>query len=77
MASITLCVAVLIASEFMTVSLLQIGVIQLAITARAASGELLFEWADWWSTFALSALFLLGSAFAAWAASMIEGEHAK
>lgn len=55
---------------------LQVAVIQLAITAGAASGGLLFDRAGWWSTFAFAALLLLVSSLAAWAAS-IEQERAK
>jgi len=47
---------------------LQVAIIQLAITAGAATGGLLFDWAGWWSSFALAALLLLGSSLAAYAA---------
>lgn len=55
---------------------LYVAIIQLAITAGAACGGLLFDRAGWSSTFGLAALLLLGSSLAAWAAS-IEREHAK
>jgi predicted MFS family arabinose efflux permease len=55
---------------------LQVAVIQLAITAGAASGGLLFDRVGWWSTFAFAAVLLLASSLAAWAAST-EREHAK
>ena len=48
---------------------LQVAVIQLAITAGAATGGILFDAAGWWSTFALSSALLCGSslfAVAAW-----------
>jgi predicted MFS family arabinose efflux permease len=48
---------------------LQVAVIQLAITAGAATGGFLFDAVGWWSTFALSAGLLCGSsllAVAAW-----------
>ncbi|CAN7603041.1 MFS transporter [Bosea sp. LjRoot9] len=55
---------------------LQVAVIQFAITIGAAGGGLLFDLAGWWATFVLAAVLLLGSALAAWAAS-IERGHAK
>jgi predicted MFS family arabinose efflux permease len=51
---------------------LQVAVIQLAITAGASLGGLLFDAAGWQSTFALSAALLCGSSlasFAAWRAA--------
>ncbi|WP_416066553.1 MFS transporter [Rhizobium sp. ZK1] len=47
---------------------LQVAVIQLAITAGAALGGLLFDALGWWSTFTLSATLLCGSSLAAFAA---------
>jgi predicted MFS family arabinose efflux permease len=47
---------------------LQVAVIQLAITAGASLGGLLFDAAGWQSTFALSAALLCGSSLAALAA---------
>ncbi|WP_421591356.1 MFS transporter [Shinella sp. M27] len=47
---------------------LQVAVIQLAITLGAAVGGLLFDAFGWWSTFALGAVLLLGSALLAAAA---------
>ncbi|HMR34393.1 MAG TPA: MFS transporter [Geminicoccus sp.] len=47
---------------------LQVAIIQLAITAGAATGGLLFDWTGWWSSFAFAALLLLGSSLAAGAA---------
>jgi predicted MFS family arabinose efflux permease len=47
---------------------LQVATIQLAITAGAAAGGLIFDAAGWSSTFALSAVLLVGSALAAGAA---------
>lgn len=47
---------------------LQVAVIQLAITAGASIGGLLFDALGWWSTFTLSAVLLCGSSLAAFAA---------
>ncbi|MDX0520475.1 MFS transporter [Sinorhizobium medicae] len=47
---------------------LQVAVIQLAITAGASLGGLLFDALGWWSTFSLSALLLFGSSLASFAA---------
>jgi predicted MFS family arabinose efflux permease len=47
---------------------LQVATIQFAITAGAAAGGLIFDAAGWSSTFALSAVLLVGSALAAGAA---------
>lgn len=47
---------------------LQVAVIQLAITAGASIGGLLFDTVGWWSTFALSAALLVGSSLASLAA---------
>ncbi|MGK9264489.1 MFS transporter [Sinorhizobium meliloti] len=47
---------------------LQVAVIQLAITAGASLGGLLFDAAGWQSTFALSAALLCGSSLASFAA---------
>ncbi|MBB3409935.1 putative MFS family arabinose efflux permease [Rhizobium sp. BK316] len=47
---------------------LQVAVIQLAITAGASVGGLLFDALGWWSTFTLSAVLLCGSSLAAFAA---------
>ena len=47
---------------------LQVAVIQLAITAGASIGGLLFDAVGWWSAFALSAALLLGSSLASVAA---------
>ncbi|KQR77620.1 MFS transporter [Rhizobium sp. Leaf341] len=43
---------------------LQVAVIQLAITAGASIGGLLFDAVGWWSAFVLSAALLVGSALA-------------
>ena len=48
---------------------LQVALIQFANTFGAFSGGLLFDGAGWWSPFALGALFLLGSAIVAVAAT--------
>lgn len=55
---------------------LQVAIIQFAITVGAASGGLLFDWAGWWSSFALAALLLVGSSLAACAA-WLEWDHSK
>jgi predicted MFS family arabinose efflux permease len=55
---------------------LQVATIQFAITAGAAGGGLIFDAAGWSSTFALSAVLLLGSALAAGAA-WIDRERSK
>ncbi|MCA1406707.1 MFS transporter [Ensifer sp. IC3342] len=55
---------------------LQVAVIQFAITIGAAAGGLLFDWAGWWSSFAVAAALLLGSAMAALAA-WFDRERAK
>ena len=47
---------------------LQVAVIQLAITAGASIGGLLFDAMGWWSAFALSAALLVGSSVASIAA---------
>lgn len=47
---------------------LQVAVIQLAITAGASAGGILFDAVGWWSTFTLSALLLCGSSLASLAA---------
>lgn len=47
---------------------LQVAVIQLAITAGASIGGLLFDTVGWWSAFALSAALLVGSSLASIAA---------
>ncbi|MQV21423.1 MFS transporter [Sinorhizobium meliloti] len=47
---------------------LQVAVIQLAITAGASIGGLLFDAVGWWSAFLLSAALLLGSSLASVAA---------
>jgi len=47
---------------------LQVAIIQFAITAGAAIGGLLFDWAGWWSSFAFAAVLLAGSSLAACAA---------
>jgi predicted MFS family arabinose efflux permease len=47
---------------------LQVAIIQLAITAGAAIGGVLFDSIGWQSTFAFAALLLTGSSFAAIAA---------
>lgn len=71
---------VLVASEFMPVSLLtpiardlggglQVALIQFAITFGAFAGGLLFDSAGWWGPFVLGAALLVGSAplaIAAW-----------
>ena len=55
---------------------LQVATIQFAITAGAAAGGLIFDAAGWSSTFALSAVLLLGSALAAGAA-WVDRERSK
>ena len=52
---------------------LQVAVIQLAITAGASVGGLLFDALGWWSTFMLSAVLLCGSSLAAFAAWRVTG----
>nr|WP_315426418.1 MFS transporter [uncultured Albidiferax sp.] len=47
---------------------LMVAAIQLAITLGAGLGGALFDAVGWWSTFALGALLLTGSAVLAWAA---------
>lgn len=47
---------------------LQVAVIQLAITAGASVGGILFDSFGWWSAFTLSALLLCGSSLASFAA---------
>lgn len=47
---------------------LQVAVIQLAITAGASIGGVLFDAVGWWSAFALSAALLVGSSLASIAA---------
>jgi predicted MFS family arabinose efflux permease len=47
---------------------LQVAVIQLAITAGASIGGVLFDTVGWWSAFTLSAALLVGSSLAAGAA---------
>ena len=47
---------------------LQVAVIQIAITAGASVGGLLFDTVGWWAAFALSATLLVGSALASIAA---------
>ncbi|WP_295952285.1 MFS transporter [Rhodoferax sp.] len=47
---------------------LMVATIQLAITLGAGVGGALFDAVGWWSTFALGALLLTGSAMFAWAA---------
>ncbi|MCR6502459.1 MFS transporter [Shinella sp. CPCC 101442] len=56
---------------------LQVAVIQLAITVGAAGGGILFDVFGWWSPFALGAVLLLGSAFAAAAAAQDQRANAK
>jgi predicted MFS family arabinose efflux permease len=55
---------------------LQVAIIQLGITVGAATSGLLFDLAGWWSSFAFSAVLLIGSSLAAWAASL-NGERSK
>ncbi|MNZ74516.1 Purine ribonucleoside efflux pump NepI [compost metagenome] len=47
---------------------LQVAVIQLAITAGASVGGILFDSFGWWSAFTLSALLLCGSSLASFVA---------
>lgn len=49
---------------------LQVAIIQFAITLGAAAGGFLFDTLGWWSSFALGAILLLGSALAAAAAAI-------
>lgn len=55
---------------------LQVAIIQFAIMIGAAGGGLLFDWAGWWSSFALAAALLAGSSLAACAA-WLQWEHSK
>ena len=55
---------------------LLVAVIQLAITAGAGTGGLLYDAVGWWSPFILSAVLLVGSSIAA-AAARINWEHPK
>lgn len=50
---------------------LMVATIQLAITLGAGVGGALFDAVGWWSTFALGALLLTGSAVLAWAARQV------
>lgn len=56
---------------------LQVATIQLAITAGAAIGGLLFDTAGWWSAFALAAVLLCGSSLLAVAAWRTTGSLSK
>lgn len=56
---------------------LQVATIQLAITAGAAVGGLLFDAAGWWSAFALAAVLLCGSSLLAIAAWRTTGSLSK
>jgi predicted MFS family arabinose efflux permease len=54
---------------------LMVATIQLAITLGAGVGGALFDAVGWWSTFALGALLLAGSAVLAWAARRTSVQH--